>query len=157
MSAADEPAGLVDVVLLNFPLEVFQRAQEHADGMIRELMLIAQDRARGNDVDLPERLVAIVDALSAQYAGISAGSETERDAAIDRGERFMDLRYHVPPAAAEASRALAGIFDEADDYCRAGEHLLSLATPPEALAFRRWFTNEFVRQIGGGAPVPWAG
>ena len=52
---------------------------------------------------------------------------------------------------------LGAIFDEADDYCRAGEHLLSLATPPEALAFRKWFINEFVAQIGGSAPVPWGG
>lgn len=148
---------LVEVVLLNFPLEVFQRAQEHADGLIREFALIALDRADGHGAELPVRLVAIVDALSAQFGGVSAGSEAERDAAIDRGETFMDLRYLVPPAAAEASRVLAVIFDEADEYCRAGEHLLSLATPPESLAFRTWFINEFVAQIGGAAPVPWSG
>ena len=150
-------AELVEVVLLNFPLDVYQRAQEHADGLVREFALIAQDRAGGNRVDLPVRLLAIVDALSAQYADISAGTEAERDDAIDRGETFMDLRYLVPAAAAEASRALAAIFDEADDYCREGEHLLSLATPPESLAFRNWFINEFVAQIGGAAPVPWSG
>ncbi len=45
--------------------------------------------------------------------------------------------------------------DEADDYCRAGQHLLTLVTPPEALAFRRWYLGEFVRQIAGEQPRPW--
>jgi hypothetical protein len=61
----------------------------------------------------------------------------------------------VPEAAASAITHLGDIFDEADDYCRAGEHLLSLATPPESLEFRRWFLGEFVNQIAGAAPTPW--
>ena len=52
---------------------------------------------------------------------------------------------------ATASQHLGAIFDEADAYCRSGEHLLSLATPPDALRFRRWFLGQMVDQIAGGA------
>jgi len=47
------------------------------------------------------------------------------------------------------------MLDEADDYCRRGDHLLTLATPAEELRFRRWFVGEFVEQLGGAAPTPW--
>lgn len=146
---------LVDVTLLDFPLDVYLRAQEHVDGLLREFTLIAQDRASGNAHSVPARLLAIVDELSAQFAGVSSGPEAERDAAIDRGEHSIDLHYHVPHAAAEASRHLLGILDEADVYCRSGDHLLSLATPPQALAFRRWFLAEFIDQLAGADPRPW--
>lgn len=33
---------------------------------------------------------------------------------------------------------------------------MTLATPPELVAFREWFLDEFIRQIEGrGEPVPW--
>ena len=47
------------------------------------------------------------------------------------------------------------MLDEADEYCRRGDHLLTLATPPEELRFRRWFISEFVDQVNGAPPTPW--
>jgi hypothetical protein len=148
--------GLVDVWVLNFPLEVFQRSQEHADGLRREFVLLAQDQAGGHARMLPARLLAIVAELGAQYAGVSTEPESARDAAIDRGERFVDLHYRVPPAAVAAGQRLGSVLDDADAYCRSGQHLLSLATPREALVFRRWLLSEFVNQSAGAAPVPWS-
>lgn len=146
---------LRDVWLVGFPLAVYLRAQEHADGLIREFSLIAQHRAAGNAVDVPKRLLSIVNELSAQYGGLSDAPEAKRDDAIERGEHIVDLHYRVPEAVASACIHLGDIFDEADEYCRAGRHLLSLATPPESLEFRRWFLGEFVNQIAGAAPTPW--
>ena len=150
-----EQPTLVDVRLTNFPLDLWLLAQEHADGVIREFTLIAHERAGGHAVDLPRRLVAIVDELSARFGGIGDQAEAARDAAIERGERYVDLRYRVPAAVGEAARHLGDVLDEADEYCRRGQHLLSLATPPEAAAFRRWFIDEFVRQTAGAPPQPW--
>ena len=36
---------LVEVQILNFPLAVFGRSQEHAEGLVREFELIVQERA----------------------------------------------------------------------------------------------------------------
>jgi hypothetical protein len=147
--------GEIRVRLLNFPLEVYRRAQEHADGLVREFAIIAQGRANGTATDIPERLLAIVDSLSTQYAQVSSAPEAERDAALDRGQTYLDLTYQVPIAAAEASNLLGHIFDEADAYCAQGRHLLSLSTPPESRAFRRWFLGQFVEQSAGRPPTPW--
>ncbi len=63
----------------------------------------------------------------------------------------------MPPQIADAVRHLGAVFDEADAYCREGEHLLTLATPPDALAYRHWVLEEFIAQIEDGrAPVPWS-
>jgi hypothetical protein len=86
---------------------------------------------------------------------VGEAPEAKRDDAIERGEDIVDLHYRVPEDAALACIHLGYIFDEADKYCRAGRHLLSLATPPESLAFRQWFLGEFVNQIAGAAPTPW--
>jgi hypothetical protein len=63
--------------------------------------------------------------------------------------------YQVPAAASEASLRLQEILDEADAYCLAGTHLLTLATPPDLTRFRRWFLEEFINQLAGAAPVPY--
>jgi hypothetical protein len=149
MTADDQ---LVEVRMLGFPLEVFQRAQEHGDGLVRELTLIAQAKP---EHDVPVRLAAIVSELSSRFAGFSEETDAVRDAAIDRGEQSVDLVYRLPRAAGAASVHLGDILDDADAYCRQGEHLLSLTTPPESLAFRRWFLGEIVRQAHGDPPRSW--
>jgi hypothetical protein len=47
------------------------------------------------------------------------------------------------------------MLDEADEFCRQGKHLLTLATPPDLRRYRQWFLGEFVAQIGGRPPTPW--
>jgi hypothetical protein len=143
---------LVAVRLLDFPLDVYERAQEHGDGLVRELTLIAQSSP---EHDVPVRLTAIVGELSTRFAGFGDDTDAVRDAAIDRGDRSIDLEYRLPRAAGPACMHLADILDQADEYCRQGEHLLSLTTPPESLDFRRWFLGEIVRQVDGLAPTSW--
>jgi hypothetical protein len=149
---------LVEVHLLDYPLDLYLRAQEHADDLIRELTLIANSAAvEGGHSDLPARLLVLVEQLTHQYAGVSDDVEKQRDAALDHGETRMDLTYRVPRTIAAAVRHLGEVFDEADDYCRDGEHLLTLATPPAALAYRHWLLEEFFAQIEDGrTPVPWS-
>lgn len=156
-SPASKALDRVEVHLVDYPLDLYLRAQEHADDLIRELTLIANSRAvEAGQSDLPARLLVLVEQLTHQYAGVSDDVEKERDAALDRGETTIDLTYRVPREIADAVRHLGAIFDEADDYCRQGEHLLTLATPPAALAYRHWLLEEFVAQIDDQrAPVPW--
>jgi hypothetical protein len=159
MSEATTSAGgeLVPVLLRDYPLDLYLRAQEHADDLIRELTLIANSASvESGRSDLPARLLVLVEQLTHQYAGISDDVEAQRDAAIDRGDLAIDLTYHVPAHISEGVRHLGTIFDEADEYCREGEHLLTLATPPDALAYRRWVLRQFTSQIEDGAdPEPW--
>ena len=144
---------LVEVRLLQLPLQVWQRTQEHVDGLLREFALIAQDdevRAA-----TPGRLLALVQQLTAGFGSFSEAQRIAMEEALARGESEIDLTYQVPPAAAGAAQQLGDMLDEADEYCRRGDHLLTLATPEEELRFRRWFISEFVDQLGGAPPTPW--
>lgn len=144
---------LVPVRLLRLPLPLWHRAEEHVDGLLREFALIAQDEEA--QADTPGRLLALVRDVTAGYGGFSEEQRRAMEEALLRHETEIDLDYMVPPGAAGAAQQLGDMLEEADEYCRRGDHLLTLATPPEQVRFRRWFISEFVDQVHGHAPTPW--
>lgn len=147
---------LVDVPLLCIPVPLWARTQEHTDELVREFTLIAaQLRQQPEPPGVPLRLVGLVEALTAEYSGLNTDRENRLADAASRGVAEIDLIYRVPPQAADASRRLQESLDEADAYCAAGEHLLTLATPAELRRFRRWFLDEFINQLDGAAPTPY--
>ncbi len=99
---------------------------------------------------MPARLTALVDELRGRFSGFTLQPEAELADAAARGADTIDLEYHLPPEAIQAAADLGAMLDEADEFCRNGD-LLTLATPPEALAYRRWFLGEFARQAAGEA------
>jgi anti-sigma regulatory factor (Ser/Thr protein kinase) len=150
-----EPDTRVDVWLLRLPLDVYRRSQEHSDDLGRELRLIASAPEEAHSV--PRRLRRLIYELADRYVGANPEAQRRLQEALERGEATVDVRYRMPPRAAEDVVALGELLREADEYCRAGGGLLTLATPPEALRFREWVFGEIRRQIGGGPPRPWPG
>jgi hypothetical protein len=144
---------LHDVSVQRIPLKVLDRSRRHIEELSREFEFIAES---GGEDNTPARLLALVEKLRLRFAGLNETAEAELDAALEQGLESLDLVYRLPPAAAEASAQLDTMLDEADEFCREGD-LLTLATPPDQLAFRRWFLHEFVTQLTGGAPTPWPG
>jgi hypothetical protein len=144
---------LLEVRIVSLPMEVYIRAREHHEGLTREFTLIRLADPETSDV--PHRLLQLAEEVTERYSPFTAPAERELAEAEERGQPQVDLTYHVPPSAAEAAQGLAALLDEADEYCRAGRHLLTLVTPPETQAFRRWYLGEFVRQIGGEEPLAW--
>ena len=148
------PAGgpdLVAVHLLGMPVDVYRRASEHSDELIREFALI-----RGDETDhVPARLLTLIDELNVRFAPFTQGQTEQLQEALARGDAEIDLLYEVPAEASEGVVRLMTLLDEADAFCRNGD-LLTLATPPEALDLRRWFLEEFVFQIDGRPPRPWS-
>jgi hypothetical protein len=59
-------------------------------------------------------------------------------------------------SAVAAAAHLGDILDEADDYCRSGKLLLTLATPPPLVTYRKWFLSQFTEQAAGSPPTTWA-
>lgn len=149
MSAAS-PA-LVNVRIVGLPLDVYQRSSEHSDELLREFALVREE----NSDHVPSRLLALIDELNARFSAFTQAPTAALHDALERGESTVDLTYDVPPEVAEGAVQLGSLLDETDDFCRSGD-LLTLATGPESLAFRRWFLDEFVRQIGGAPPRPWS-
>jgi hypothetical protein len=161
MPSSDE--GLHDVVLLELPLALHGRAQEHSAELMREMYLIAQaqhgkaeELADDGQHPLPRRLMELVDALTSSYGGLTNDQNRQLGDAIEGGRDSIDLAYRVPLGAAGAAQQLGDMLDEADDYCRQGQHLLTLATPPELVSYRRWYLSEFTAQLAGEPATPWS-
>ena len=149
-----EPTDLHTVRILEFPIDVYLRATEALEGLRREFALVAM---RSPDADaVPHRLERLIDSLTAEFEGSSAEPDRVRDDAIARGKEVVEeLVLVMPDAAVNACIALNEMLDEADEFCRRGDFLLSLAAPPEAIVFRRWYLGEVTGQIGGLPPVAW--
>ena len=151
-----DDAELYEVRLIGFPLALHARGVEHHEELMREFQLLAIDpptSTPGHQV--PQRLIELVTELTRNYGAFTDAVDAEREAARARGEESVDLTYRVPAYATEAVDRLDRMLAEADEFCRAGERLLTLATPPDAAAFRRWYLGEFTAQIGGTEPTPW--
>jgi hypothetical protein len=147
---------LVDVEVRQIPVPLWARTQEHIDELLREFTLIAARlREQSATLEVPVRLVQLIEEVTQQYGGLNTDQENRLAAAAQAGEQEIDLVYRIPPDAAAATRHLQDILDEADSYCRSGTHLLTLATPPDMTRFRRWFLEEFINQLAGAKPVPW--
>lgn len=158
---ADRPASqlpaarLHEVQLLKVPIPVHAQAQEHGAELMREMYLMAQQLKQGGSEHVPVRLVALVDALGTQFAGLTTDQDLRIEAAIDADLDEIDLTYRLPIEAAAAARELGDLLDEADRFCREGQHLLTLATPDGSVRYRRWYLGEFIGQLGGQPPMAW--
>lgn len=147
---------LVTIQVMGIPIALQVRAQEHADELTRELTLIgAQLRQEGNIRDLPALLVTLIEQLNARYSRFTTEQEQLLADATDRGDDTIDLTYQLPASAAPHAQELSDLLDQADVYCRTGRHLLTLATPDDLVAFRRWYLSQFIDQVAGQPPVPW--
>lgn len=149
----NDTADHVRVSLLGVPVEVWQRASAHQEAIHREFDIL---KANLDQDSVPNQLNDLVSSLTARFAGVGDETSAELHRAAEEGRQEIDLVYTVPRAAAAASRELASMLDRADRFCREGEEMLTLVTPPDLVAFRRWFLAEFSRQIEEGQdPLSW--
>lgn len=152
MSAPD----LRTVVLKQYPTAIGVAAKQHNDELVREFTIIAAGRDQGSSSpELPARLISVMDTIRRQYGAGLEDRDARLFAAVEAGIEHIDVEMQLPPAAADAARHLGEVLDEADEFCRSGQHLLTIATPPHLLRFRRWYFNEVIGQLAGAAPTPW--
>jgi anti-anti-sigma factor len=143
------------VRLLELPIDLWRRASAHHEAIQRELDIVRADLPRGS---VPHQLSELLEELDLRFAGVGDPTRQELLAASERGERQIDVVYRVPLEAAAAAKRLDEMLDAVDEFCRAGEGLLTLATPPELVSFRKWSLGEFTRQGDNGQrPMPWSG
>ncbi len=144
---------LIEVRLLSLPIDVQRRTNAHYDALFREFELIRQsDRAAET---VPVRLLTLIDELSERFQQFGDQPRAVLEEARERGGKSVDLVYQVPREIDGACRRLMASLEEADEYCSAGEHLVTLTSPPIVLAYRTWFLNEFIGQASGRPPTPW--
>ena len=153
MATASPDVELVEVHLLGLDLGALGRANEHVDELLREFSFLLP--STGDD-SVPRRLLDLVAELRRTYTPVTVETQALIDAAVARGDETVDLTIRVPPHARRACIHLGELLDEADSYCRSGD-LLTLETPSEAVALRRWYLGQIVAQIDGEPPTPWSG
>jgi hypothetical protein len=152
MTALDDR---VEVHLLALPVALAAQARQHFEELTREFVLIAEGSR--DEQHVPARLLQLVDALTRQFGGINDEADQRLEDAIDAGLKALDDHVlRLPPQAGPAAKGLGEILDEADEYCRSGEHLLTLAASPELVAYRRWYLSEVLEQLDGRPPTPWS-
>ena len=148
---------LYQVRVLQMPVRIWSRSQEQHDALMREFALMSvpsEESERQRHV--PTRLAQLIDTLTADFEGVSTEQEQQLFDAAAAGQTTIDeLIYTIPRAAVPASKALGAMLDEADEYCRQGQHLLTLAADEELVRFRRWFLDQFIDQADGKPPVAW--
>lgn len=151
-------AGLLTVRLLELPVQVWAASQEHHDELLREfaLMTAGRDEPADEAPPVPVRLLRLVEQLTTSYASSSDEQQARLFAAAARGEGVAGVvEYVLPQAAGPACAELGRLLDEADDFCRAGQHLLTLATPEHLRVFRSWYLGEISSQLDGGVAESW--
>jgi hypothetical protein len=148
---------LFEARMLQLPVKVWSRSQEQHDALMREFALMSvpadeDDRQR----HVPTRLAQLIDTLTADFEGVATAQEQALFDASNEGVEVIDeLVYRMPRAVVPASKALGEMLDEADEYCRQGKHLLTLAADEELVRFRWWFLDQFIDQADGAPPVAW--
>ena len=146
-----------EVRLLGLPVPLWQETTQHTDELLREFALMAAGRESGTvQDDVPGRLTSLMADLQARYGSGADEREEPLRAAAAAGQPTLDLAFSLPVAASGAAAALDRMLDEADAYCAQGRHLLTLASPPEVVRFRRWYLSEVTAQLEGADPTPWA-
>jgi anti-anti-sigma factor len=145
---------MVPVHLLQVPVELWKQGRAHQDALRREMDLL---RASEPADSVPHRLMSLVEDFDARFGELSDRSWDDFLAAAEDGGETADLTIAIPAPAVAAARAMGAMMAEVDEFCRAGDHLMTLATPPELVALREWVLEELTRQIDqGGEPLPWA-
>ena len=153
--AAPDGQALVEVRLLRLPVHLLRASQEHHDGLMRELRLLALS-GEVADHELPVRLVELIDVLGDRFGASRDRRDADLDAALAAGVETVDQVERIPPAAAAAAASLAEMLADADEYCRRSL-LFTVPRPPLVRRFGDWYVSQFVDQVAGRDPVPWDG
>jgi anti-sigma regulatory factor (Ser/Thr protein kinase) len=150
-----EGTELVPVTFVDLPIDIYRTASEQYEGIIREFRLVVEGDPEQRS-SVPARLLELIEELDARFSGFSIEQNAEFEDARTAGASTVTLAYELPRSVGEACTHLNALLDEADEYCRRGEWLLSVVPTTQAVAFRRWFLAEFARQVDGAPPIPFA-
>jgi hypothetical protein len=150
--ASDAKTDLRTIALVGFPLDLFARARQHNEALLREFAFLVD--GGGDNTDIPRQLLDVVGRVRVRAAGLNAGALAMVETAMARGDETGDFEFVIPVSIAASTREFASLLDQVDAYCAAGD-LLTLAAPPELRRFRDWYLGEITGQVEGRPPIAW--
>ena len=151
----EEPESVFTVSLGDVPTELLLAAKEHMDNLGREFALAASGAATGEASEMPADMATMVDTVLHRFSGPRHAIKVQALAAARRGEKRTTLTLSLPLSAIDAGQAYLRALDQADAYARSAK-ILTLETPPQHRAFRRWYVEMIMEQLRyaetGGIP-----
>ncbi len=143
----DEPTQQkFSVSLGDVPTDLLLEAKAHVDNLVREFSLATSGAATGETTAVPPHLAQVMDVIMNRFAEPRQAIKRQALAAAARGEERTFLTMTLPLSAIEAGRQYLKALDDAESYARAAR-LLTLESPPQHRAFRRWYVSALVDQL----------
>ncbi|HET9075819.1 MAG TPA: ATP-binding protein [Acidimicrobiales bacterium] len=143
-------AGGRRVHLVGIPVELLLESARHMSDLQREMQVMSMDRTA------PPEVEQVVQAGKPWVTDIDRWVNVDRRAAeraLARGERTVDVEVVVPEDIARRIDGIAAwVCHTASVVLR--RYLLTLPAPDEVVAYRRWYGEEIMAQIGGRPPRP---
>jgi GAF domain-containing protein len=136
--------------LIAVPLRLLAESERQFDDLLRELQVLALDPAS------PARLKTLADVASELIGQVEEGRRVTREAireAVSGGDRLVDLSFILRADGLVGLSRLGELLTKAAAAAAAGE-LLTLPPAGEVVAFRVWYRDEVVAQLGGRPPQP---
>jgi PAS domain S-box-containing protein len=149
---------LVEVVLLNLPLLLHAAWQEHAEGLLREYLLVSLDA--DDPMEAVETHAAASDAISRLQAHIpepDLGEDPEElmAQAVEPGVSSRQEVLPVPRTSVPHFMVLDEVMDSALALADSGS-FLTPPIQPELRELRRWLCREVSGQANGEPPTSWS-
>lgn len=156
--ATDELDGRVVVTLDDVPTALLLAAKRHVDNLVREFALASGGAASGTSADVPQRLAELIANTQSTvwFTDVRQAIKRQAVAAAAAGQDRTQLTLALATSAADAGEQYLTTLDEIDTYARAAR-LLTMATPSQHRAFRRWYVTNLVAQLraeAAGQPRP---
>lgn len=147
---------LYTVQLGDVPTDLLVAAKEHVDNVVRELTLAWSGAESGASSALPQPFAELVETVTHRFVDARQAIKRQALEAALRGNERTSITLTLPESSAQAGLDYLAALDRADLYARAAR-LLTLETPPQHRAFRRWYVESLARQLtaaAAGEPPP---
>jgi GAF domain-containing protein len=145
------------VTLGDVPTDLLLEAKAHVDNLVREFSLATSGALTGTSLPVPPHLAELIDVVMTRFAEPRQSIKRQALAAASRGDERTFLTLSLPLTAIDAGQEYLRALDEIEGYARAAR-LLTLESPPQHRAFRRWYVSALVDQLtamsAGQAPPP---
>ena len=143
---SDDQERFLEVDLGDVPTELLASAKEHLDNLVRELELTDLGASSGVTQAIPADMIELIDTVVGEFAQVRRAVKEQALEALAEGHERTSLRLSVPVGAADDAEAYLAALEQADRFAKA-VRLITLATPPQHRAFRRWYVHSLVSQM----------
>ena len=140
------------VHLVGVPVRLLVESVRQLSDLQREMQVMGL----GHSAPVALRdLVADSQEIDAHIGHLRESGFDAAQAALSRGDEFVDLSVNVPADAGKYFDRLATLLSRAASRL-ARRHLLTLPASREVVAYRLWWRDEVISQLAGRPPRPWS-